>query len=63
VPQCGVLWLRFAPSAQPLRVLECPELMSDLPLINLPMCGRYRLSRRKQIVEEFDRADHKGSKV
>ena len=28
----------------------------------LPRWGK-RLSRRKQIVEEFDRADHKGSKV
>jgi hypothetical protein len=23
------------------------------PIYNLPMCGRYRLSRRKQMVEEY----------
>ena len=40
-----------------MNAFQCQGLLSDnhdgTPIYNLSMCGRYRLSRRKQLVEEY----------
>jgi hypothetical protein len=41
-----------------LQVVGGLRMESTLRVCYLPMCGRYRLSRRKQIIAEHKKAPH-----